>query len=154
MSESDKIFAGSVPEFYDTYLVPLIFEAYANDIASRTAALKPKSVLEVAAGSGVVTRALPEVPSRSAPSGWWKRPVFRRPCLQQSNAWRDHVQGARRRSRLHNRRHVQTTIGGTAPSCRAIRSCRYGYRGKHLRRHRLGQEHHQALDKQVNRRQR
>jgi hypothetical protein len=27
MSESDKVFAGSVPENYDRYLVPLIFES-------------------------------------------------------------------------------------------------------------------------------
>ena len=58
MTEGDKVFAGSIPEFYDTYLVPLIFEAYANDIAERAAALKPKTVLETATGSGVVTRAL------------------------------------------------------------------------------------------------
>jgi len=58
MTESDKIFAGSIPELYDTYLVPLIFEAYAKDLAERTAALSPKTVLETAAGSGVVTRAL------------------------------------------------------------------------------------------------
>lgn len=58
MTESDKVFAGSIPEFYDTYLVPLIFEAFAKDLAERTAALSPKSVLETAAGSGVVTRAL------------------------------------------------------------------------------------------------
>ena len=58
MTESDKEFTGSIPEFYDTYLVPLIFEAYAKDLAERVAALAPKSVLETAAGSGVVTRAL------------------------------------------------------------------------------------------------
>ena len=58
MAESDKVFAGSIPEIYDTYLVPLIFEPYANDIAGRAAALWPKTVLETAAGSGVVTRAL------------------------------------------------------------------------------------------------
>jgi ubiquinone/menaquinone biosynthesis C-methylase UbiE len=58
LTESDKIFAGSIPELYDTYLVPLIFEAYAKDLAERTAALRPKAVLETAAGSGVVTRAL------------------------------------------------------------------------------------------------
>jgi ubiquinone/menaquinone biosynthesis C-methylase UbiE len=58
MSESDKVFAGSIPELYDSYLVPLIFEAYANDLAERAAALAPKTVLETAAGSGVVTRAL------------------------------------------------------------------------------------------------
>ena len=50
--------AGSIPETYDTYLVPLIFESYAADLADRVAVLKPRSVLETAAASGVVTRAL------------------------------------------------------------------------------------------------
>jgi len=58
MGDGDKVFAGSIPEFYDTYLVPLIFEKYAADLARRTAALQPRFVLETAAGSGVVTRAL------------------------------------------------------------------------------------------------
>jgi ubiquinone/menaquinone biosynthesis C-methylase UbiE len=58
MSESDKVFAGSIPEDYDRYMVPLIFENFAEDIAQRAAALSPSSVLETAAGTGVVTRAL------------------------------------------------------------------------------------------------
>jgi len=58
MTENDKVFAGSIPEFYDTYLVPLIFEAFAADLGERIAARSPGSILEVAAGSGVVTRAL------------------------------------------------------------------------------------------------
>ena len=58
MSETDKVFAGSIPENYDRYLVPLIFETFAQDIAQRVAALSPSAVLETAAGSGVVTRAL------------------------------------------------------------------------------------------------
>ncbi len=58
MTESDKVFAGSIPEIYDTYLVPLIFEGFAEDLAGRAAALAPRAVLETAAGSGVVTRAL------------------------------------------------------------------------------------------------
>jgi len=58
MAERDKDFIGSIPEIYDTYLVPLIFESYARDLALRIAALEPASVLETAAGSGVVTRAL------------------------------------------------------------------------------------------------
>jgi ubiquinone/menaquinone biosynthesis C-methylase UbiE len=56
--ESDKIFAGSIPEIYDSCLVPLIFEAFAQDLAERAAALAPGSVLETAAGTGVLTRAL------------------------------------------------------------------------------------------------
>src|SRR6266481_8512642 len=58
MPETDKVFAGPIPENYDRYLVPLIFESFARDIAQRVAALSPRSVLETAAGSGVVTRAL------------------------------------------------------------------------------------------------
>jgi ubiquinone/menaquinone biosynthesis C-methylase UbiE len=58
MSASDKVFAGSIPEIYDTYLVPLIFEAYASDLARRVAQTSPHHVLETAAGTGVVTRAL------------------------------------------------------------------------------------------------
>lgn len=58
MSASDKVFAGSIPEIYDTLLVPLIFEAFASDLARRVADLAPAQVLETAAGTGVVTRAL------------------------------------------------------------------------------------------------
>ena len=58
MSETDKVFAGSIPENYDRHLVPLIFEGFAADLAGRVASLSPSTVLETAAGTGVVTRAL------------------------------------------------------------------------------------------------
>lgn len=58
MSDTDKLFAGSIPEIYDTYLVPLIFEPYAADLARRVTDGPCANVLETAAGSGVVTRAL------------------------------------------------------------------------------------------------
>jgi len=58
MAESDKVFAGSIPKFYDTLMVPLIFEPYAVNMAELVAAFSPGTVLETAAGSGVVTRAL------------------------------------------------------------------------------------------------
>jgi SAM-dependent methyltransferase len=54
----DTVFAGSVPELYDSHFVPLIFEPYAEDMARRVAALAPSRVLETAAGTGVVTRAM------------------------------------------------------------------------------------------------
>jgi ubiquinone/menaquinone biosynthesis C-methylase UbiE len=57
-ADTDKVFAGSVPKFYDQYLVPLIFEPYAADLAERLAARPLSSVLEIAAGTGVVTRAM------------------------------------------------------------------------------------------------
>ena len=55
---SDTVFAGSIPELYESHLVPLIFEPYAADLARRVAALAPMRVLETAAGTGVVTRAM------------------------------------------------------------------------------------------------
>ena len=58
MEETDRVFAGSIPETYDRYLVPLIFESFAQDISQRIAALSPSAVLETAAGTGVVTRAV------------------------------------------------------------------------------------------------
>jgi hypothetical protein len=56
MLETDKAFTGSVPQNYDRYMVPLIFEPYAADIAQRAASFSPSAVLETAAGTGVVTR--------------------------------------------------------------------------------------------------
>jgi ubiquinone/menaquinone biosynthesis C-methylase UbiE len=58
MLETDKLFAGSIPENYDRFMVPLIFAPYAADLARRAAALAPRALLETAAGSGVLTRAL------------------------------------------------------------------------------------------------
>jgi ubiquinone/menaquinone biosynthesis C-methylase UbiE len=58
MADGDKLFSGSIPALYDTYMVPLIFEAFASDLAQRIVALSPNAVLETAAGTGVVARAL------------------------------------------------------------------------------------------------
>ncbi|HET7848484.1 MAG TPA: class I SAM-dependent methyltransferase [Pseudolabrys sp.] len=54
----DKVFAGSIPQLYDRYLVPLIFDVYAQDLAARLARAHPSNVLEIAAGTGAVTRAI------------------------------------------------------------------------------------------------
>lgn len=58
---TDKVFAGSIPKLYETYLVPLIFQPYAADLASRLASRSLSRVLEIAAGTGVVTRHLASV---------------------------------------------------------------------------------------------
>ena len=55
---ADKVFAGSIPKLYESYLVPLIFQPYADDLARRLASRPLTRVLEIAAGTGVVTRAL------------------------------------------------------------------------------------------------
>ena len=56
--DSDKVFAGSVPALYEKHLVPLIFEPYAADLAERIRSRSPRRILEIAAGTGVVTRAV------------------------------------------------------------------------------------------------
>jgi len=61
MSETDKVFTDPIAEVYDTHLVPLIFEQYAADLAERTASSSPDALIEIAAGSGVVTRAVAPV---------------------------------------------------------------------------------------------
>ena len=58
MVATDKLFAGSIPEIYDRYLVPLIFESYARDLATRIAGITPRDLLETAAGTGVLTTAI------------------------------------------------------------------------------------------------
>ena len=58
MATTDKLFAGSIPELYERLLVPLIFDSYARDLAKRVAAAAPQDVLETAAGTGVLTRAM------------------------------------------------------------------------------------------------
>jgi ubiquinone/menaquinone biosynthesis C-methylase UbiE len=58
MKQSDGQFTGSIPALYDRYLGPLIFASYADDLADRVAATTPRLVLETAAGTGIVTRAM------------------------------------------------------------------------------------------------
>lgn len=58
MAASDKVFAGSIPKIYDEYFVPLIFEPYARDVVPRLSSRSLSDLLEVAAGTGVVTRAM------------------------------------------------------------------------------------------------
>jgi ubiquinone/menaquinone biosynthesis C-methylase UbiE len=63
---TDKVFAGSIPQTYDRYLVPLLFERYAEDLAKRLAQTAPRKILETAAGTGVLTRAMAAQLARDA----------------------------------------------------------------------------------------
>ena len=58
MTSTDKVFAGGIPAIYENFMVPMIFEPYAVEMAKRLATLRPHDVLEVAAGTGVLTRAM------------------------------------------------------------------------------------------------
>jgi ubiquinone/menaquinone biosynthesis C-methylase UbiE len=59
MAETD-VFRHSTPELYDRYMGPLLFAPYADYVATRVALLRPDWVLETAAGTGIVTRAVSE----------------------------------------------------------------------------------------------
>jgi SAM-dependent methyltransferase len=54
-------FVGGIPANYDRGLGPHLFVDYAADLARRTTATKPGRVLEIAAGTGIVTRLLRDI---------------------------------------------------------------------------------------------
>jgi ubiquinone/menaquinone biosynthesis C-methylase UbiE len=58
LTETDTAFDHSTPSLYDRYMGPLLFEPYANLVAERSALLRPARILETAAGTGIVTRAV------------------------------------------------------------------------------------------------
>src|SRR3954471_3662211 len=58
MSTGDAGFVGSIPAIYERDMVPMLFEGYARDLAARLGDLRAGALLELAAGTGVVTREL------------------------------------------------------------------------------------------------
>lgn len=58
MTDADKAFVGGMPAIYEKIFVPMIFEPYAREMAERIAETAPRDVLEIAAGTGVLTRAM------------------------------------------------------------------------------------------------
>ena len=56
--DRNVLFQGAVPENYDRYLGPVIFEPWAEDLVSRLVGKKYERVLEIACGTGIVTRRL------------------------------------------------------------------------------------------------
>jgi len=56
--DGDRIFSGSIAQVYERYMVPMIFAPYAEDLAQRVVLRRPSDVLEIAAGTGAVTRRL------------------------------------------------------------------------------------------------
>jgi SAM-dependent methyltransferase len=60
VTDPNARFVGSIPENYDRYLGPVLFEPYARDLAARLVAKEGARVLELACGTGIVTRRLRE----------------------------------------------------------------------------------------------
>lgn len=58
MTDVAANFTGSIPNNYDKFLGPIIFAGYARDLANRVSAAQPSTVLELAAGTGILSRQL------------------------------------------------------------------------------------------------
>ncbi len=58
MPESNTAFTGSIPELYDGHLGPVLFEPYARDLGRRLSLREGMRILELACGTGIVTRHL------------------------------------------------------------------------------------------------
>jgi len=58
MGDVNARFEGSIPQFYDRHLGPVIFEPYAADLARRIDRRPPGPVLEIACGTGILTAQL------------------------------------------------------------------------------------------------
>jgi SAM-dependent methyltransferase len=56
--ETARQWVGSMPQAYDRWLVPTVFRPFAVDLARRVSARRPRRVLELAAGTGALTREL------------------------------------------------------------------------------------------------
>jgi SAM-dependent methyltransferase len=60
MAQPPADFSGSIPEFYDRIMGPAHFDAFGAELARRLPARPPGDVLELACGTGCVTRHLRE----------------------------------------------------------------------------------------------
>jgi ubiquinone/menaquinone biosynthesis C-methylase UbiE len=70
MTEANVQFTGSVPTAYDRYLGPMLFEPFADDLVARLRFSPAATVLEIAAGTGILTarlrRAMPATATLTA----------------------------------------------------------------------------------------
>lgn len=77
MGSSDSAFVGRIPEVYERLLVPLVFAEPARRLAAAVLERDPHDVLETAAGTGVLTRALLAGGARSITATDLNEPMLR-----------------------------------------------------------------------------
>ena len=58
MANKENKYAGSVPDVYQEYLVPILFDPFAKDLATRIVAPEHGAILETACGTGVLAEYL------------------------------------------------------------------------------------------------
>jgi len=61
MHDDPTRFVGSIPDYYDKGMGPVIFAEPADVAARRVASLEPSRILETAAGTGIVTRRMRDI---------------------------------------------------------------------------------------------
>ena len=116
VATTDKMFAGSIPELYERFLVPLIFESYALDLAGRLAKANPSDVLETAAGTGVLTRAMASaLPAPARIVGNRSQPADARSCKARQ-AWRRAGSSGGRPTRWRCRSRIAASMSWLASS--------------------------------------
>ena len=59
-------FSGNIPQNYDAFLGPMFFEPYALEMSKRISKLAPANLLELASGTGRLTRMLPASSAENA----------------------------------------------------------------------------------------
>ncbi|MER5301850.1 class I SAM-dependent methyltransferase [Streptomyces lasiicapitis] len=57
-TNADQRWSESMSAAYEQYLVPVVFRPFADDLTARAAVLQPRRILELAAGTGVLTSSL------------------------------------------------------------------------------------------------
>ena len=68
MAETDKLFAGPIPKLYDSLMVPLIFEEYAQEVAAGYRVVRFPQVPDVAdVRPAVIPAVLADVPADHSP---------------------------------------------------------------------------------------
>jgi ubiquinone/menaquinone biosynthesis C-methylase UbiE len=90
MEEKNARFDGSIPENYDRYLGAVLFEPYAVDLAARLDPEAAAEVLELACGTGILTRQLRR---RLSPSSHLVATDLNDPMLQYARAKSDQNEG-------------------------------------------------------------
>src|SRR4051812_28958472 len=57
-ADGDRVWSDTMAVAYERYLVPAVFRPFARDLARRVAGRRPRRMLELAAGTGVLTTEL------------------------------------------------------------------------------------------------
>ena len=118
MSHADSAFTGKIPELYDRLMGPMLFHPYAAEMARRLRWLTAGHVLETAAGTGIVTRAMAAAlpPAVAITATDLNQPMLDHAAAQ-PGAERASSGGRRMRRRCRFRRRRSTPSSASSASC-------------------------------------